>query len=646
MKAIRWSGLIGFVVVLALLLVIGFFFIDNWVKAGIEAGGTRINGAEVNVGDVDLTFSPIGFKLEDLRITDVKEPTKNLFELDEARVQLRLAPLFFGRVNIEAMIVDGMRSGTERRRPGRVLNVESQSGSALAPAPTSPTASSDQTPASSGSATATPAASSQPATAPAASGNQNAAPATAEAEAEAEQSDKATLPVPAEVALANMTATRTAVAQADEQMRAASDNVGQALDDLPNDATLAEYDRRLDALANRRLDSLDAVRSSLNDLNEIGDQVGRDQRSVANARQAASDAVNTAEAAMRNITAAPGEDWNALREKYPLNAATATKLGRLLLGDEIFDQVDQLQDWYQQISPWLARLAPEGNDDGPQRLDGRYVRFPHPNPSPNFLLREARIGFEADGQPWRIELTDVTGQQRLIGRPVQLLIIKGEDDNPRLRVNGTLDRRGEEVHDHFELFGRNLGLADRQLAVSDAQLNWAPGRTDLVGTVDVVDGKLDGDIGLDFSGSEFQAGGSNRTASLLNQALNSVSDFELGIDVAGTVRRPALSLTSNLDNQLNQALSRVVREEYERWLAQTRASIDAEAADLRAPLDERLAQVKAERDRVQAKADEFQREVADRLDSERSRLQRRQRELESRAEDAIKDQIKKLDLPF
>ena len=96
MKLFRWSGLIGFAVVITAVLVIGFFFIDNWVKAGIEAGGTRVNGAEVNVGDVDLTFSPLGFRVEDLRITNADRPTHNLFELDEARLELRLTQLFFG----------------------------------------------------------------------------------------------------------------------------------------------------------------------------------------------------------------------------------------------------------------------------------------------------------------------------------------------------------------------------------------------------------------------------------------------------------------------------------------------------------------------------------------------------------------------
>ncbi|PTY36869.1 hypothetical protein BGP77_06175 [Saccharospirillum sp. MSK14-1] len=632
MKVFRWSGLIGFVAVLALLLVIGFFFIDNWIKAGIEAGGTRINGAEVNVGDVDLTFSPIGFKLEDLRITDVDEPSKNLFELDEARLQLRLAPLFFGRVNIEAMIVDGMRSGTERRRPGRVLH---QSGDERSAADTDGASANN----ANVDAASEPAATT---TAPS-----NAETSTAASERSADDGDASSLPDPTQVALANLEQTRAAVDQARTQMQAASDNVGSALDALPSDESLADYDRRLDALGERRLDSIDAVRRTLDDLNELAEQAGRDQRSVANARQAARDAVQTAETSIENVAAAPGEDWNALREKYPLNAATATRFGRMLLGDEIFDQVEQVQDWYEQISPWLARLAPEGREeDGPQRLDGRYVRFPHPNPSPNFLLREALIGFEADGQPWRLQLLDVTGQQGMTGRPVRIEIVKGDLDDPRLRVEGVLDRRGERVHDRFELFGRDLGLGARRLTVSDAQLDWAPGRTDLSGSVDVIDGELDGELLLQFSDSDFEADGSSRTATLLNQALSRVASFDMGIDVEGTVRRPQISLTSDLDNQLNQALSRVVREEYDRWLSQSRASIEAQADQLRAPLETRLADVRAQRDRVQQQADEFQTQVTDRIESERDRVRQRLRRLESQAENAIKDEIKKLDLPF
>lgn len=620
MKVFRWSGLIGFVVVLTLLLVIGFCFIDNWVKAGIESGGTRINGAEVTVGDVDLTFSPIGFTLADLRITDAAEPSKNLFELDQARIQLRLAPLFLGRINIEAMIVDGMRTGTERRRPGRVLHQD----------PASATGSSKTNTDN-----------------PAANGSETAVSEPSNSKDDATRTAEASLPDPTRVALDNLSNTRSAISRAETELQTASGNLGSALDALPNDASLADYERRLNALTERRLNSIDAVRQSRDDLNALAEQAARDQRSVANARQAAHEAVQTAETALAEVRAAPATDWDALRDNYPLNTATATRFGRMLLGAEIFDQLEQIQHWYQQISPWLARLAPQGDDvEGPQRLEGRYVRFAHPNPSPNFLLAEALIGFEADGQPWRLQLLDVTGQQRLTGKPVRIEIVKGDLDNPRLRIDGVLDRRGDEVHDRFALFGRNLGLAARSLAVSDAQLDWLPGQTDLVGNVDVIDRQLDGSIQLQFSDSDFQVNGNNRTATLLNQALSSVSAFDMGIAVDGTLRRPQLSLTSDLDNQLNQALSRAVREQYDRWLAQSRTSIDAQAAQLRAPLDERLADVRAERDRVQAQADQFQSEVTDRIEAERDRLNQDLRRLESQAKDAVKDQIKKLDLPF
>ena len=610
MKLFRWSGLIGFAVVITAVLVIGFFFIDNWVKAGIEAGGTRVNGAEVNVGDVDLTFSPLGFRVEDLRITNADRPTHNLFELDEARLELRLTQLFFGRINIDAMIVDGMRSGTERERLGRVLAE----------------AASDD-------------------------GAESGGDSGGDAADSGASSNRRQLPAPEQAARSALGGTRAAADQAGERLSNAADNVEQAFNALPDEASLDEYDNRLDALGERRLNSIEAVRRTRDDLAALADQAGRDQLSVANARQAAREAVSTAENALGEVLEAPAQDWAALRADYPLNAATATRLGRLLIGDAVFDQVEQLQTWYQQVSPWLERLAPERDDDsGPQRLDGRYVRFPTDNPSPNFLLREGLIGFEADGRPWRISLDDVTGQQRMIGRPVRLAIVKGDDEDPNLRIEGVLDRRGEQREDRFELFGRDLGLGERQLAVSDAQLNWVPGRTDLTGEVTVTDNRLDGELLLRFSGSEFQAGGSNRTATLLNQALASVERFELGIDVDGRVDAPELSLTSDLDNQLNQALSRVVREEYERWLSQARASLDAEVDSITAPLRSRVDDIRAERDAVQARADAFQQEVTERIEAERNRLNRRLRQLEEEAENAIRDQvedqIKDLDLPF
>ncbi|MEX2320547.1 MAG: hypothetical protein WD668_04270, partial [Saccharospirillum sp.] len=123
MTLFRWSGLIAFVVVLTLLIVIGVLFLDNWARAGLEAGGTRVHGAEVNVASVDLTLSPLGFEVRGVQVTDKENPARNLFELNTARLAMDLPKLFLGKTSIDDLTVSGMSTGTERSEPGRIVPV-------------------------------------------------------------------------------------------------------------------------------------------------------------------------------------------------------------------------------------------------------------------------------------------------------------------------------------------------------------------------------------------------------------------------------------------------------------------------------------------------------------------------------------------
>ena len=617
MKAFRWSGLIGFAVILALVLVIGLFFLDNWAKAGLEAGGTRVNGAEVNVGDVDLTLSPVGFNIQNVRITNVQRPERNLFEIEQARLDINLAQLFLGRVNIDQLVVDGMRADTERERPGRVLERETseEGGPGL--------------------------------------GERARAGA-------AERVDAIRTELPDAETAANdaLSRTREAVDASETALAGALERAQNAVDQLPNQASLDDYDRRIESLRNRDVNSLEALRQLQSDFEALQKEVTADQLSIAEARQAAGNAVETGRQSLQRVSRAPAEDWAALREAYPLNRASALKAGRLLLGDALFDRIDQYQNYYRQAAPWLRRLTPSRSDAeaGPERLDGRFVRFEHPNPAPDFLLDQARVGFEADGWPWTLTLADVTGQQRLTNEPVTLELTRGEGDNAALRVNGSLDRRQDEARDRFRISGRDLGLGPRRLSLAGTDLDWQPGQVDLAGDITVTGGELDGGLNLTFAGTDFQTQGSGRTVELLQRALADISDFELGINLSGTVDSPGIEITSDLDNRLNDALATVLRQEYDRWLAEARSALDAEVDRLREPLEAEQQRIEARRDQVQQRADAFQRQVVARLEalkdeiaSERQRLNRAAEEQKQKARDKAReeaeDAIEGLNLP-
>lgn len=615
MKAFRWSGLIGFVVILALALVIGLLFLDNWAKAGLESGGFRVHGAEVNVDQVDLTLSPLGFSIRDVQITDKQNPSRNLFEVEEARLDMNLAQLFLGRVNIDQLVIDGMMANTERDRPGRVRERTEASGSGLGER------------ARSGAA-------------------------------ERVDTIRSELPDAQSAAEQALSETRAAVDAAQTDMSEALQRAESAVDNLPNQASLDDYDRRIAALRNRDVNSLEAVRQLRADFNALQSEVTADQRRIAEARQSANAAVQTGRTALQEVSEAPAEDWAALREAYPLNQATALKAGRLLLGDALFDRIEQYRRYYEQAAPWLRRLTPDRSEQeaGPQRQDGRFVRFAHPNPAPDFLLDQARIGFSADGWPWTLTLADVTGQQSLTGEPVTLALSRGEGENTALRVDGSLDRREDTPTDRFQIAGRDLGWADRAVTLAGTEVDWQPGRVDVGGDITVAGGALEGGVNLSFNGTGFQTRGSGQAVALLQRALENISEFELGIQLSGTVDNPGIAITSDLDNRLNSALGAVLRDEYEQWLAETRSALDAEVDRLREPLEAEQARIQDRRDEVQQRADDFQQQVIARLeeleaeiDAERQRLNRAAEEQRQKAEDRAReeaeDALEGLDIP-
>lgn len=617
MKAFRWVGLIGFVVLLAILLVIGFFFLDNWAKAGLEAGGTRVNGAEVNVGDMNLTLSPLGFSIEDVQITNIKQPERNLFEIEQARLDVNLAQLFLGRVNINDLVIDGVQTDTERTRPGRVLPKESSEATGPSLGERAREGVSDRV-----------------------------------------ESIKTELPDAETAAKEALTQTRNAVSDSEAELAGALEKTQNAVDQLPDQASLDDYDQRIESLKNRKVESIDALTKLRSDLNALQQEITADQRSIAAARQAANNAVQTGRDSVRQVVAAPAKDWAALREAYPLNRASAIKAGRLLLGDAIFDRIEQLQSYYEQASPWLRRLAPSKSEEeaGPERLDGRFVRFPHPNPAPDFLLSQGLIGFEANDWPWRLKVADVTGQQRLTNQPVTLELTRGEGENTAMRVAGTLDRRGEEPRDRFEITGRDLGWEGRQVSIAGTELDWQPGQVDIGGEVLVDGGELSGDVALTFAGTEFLTQGSGRTVELLQRALADIQNFELGIRLSGTVENPGLEVTSDLDNRLNDALAAVLRQEYDRWLVEARGQLDAEVDRLKAPLEAELSKVEARRNEVEQRAEAFQQEVVARfealkadVEAQGQRLNRQLEEQRKKAEENVRDKageaLDGIDLP-
>ena len=120
-KWIRWPGLIGFVVFVAVFAALWFLFMDTLVRRAVEKAGTALVGAEVDLAAAKVTLVPLGVTLSGLQVTDPASPSTNSIEVNRIAFRLDSLNLFRRKVIIDEMAAEGMRFGTARKRPGKVV---------------------------------------------------------------------------------------------------------------------------------------------------------------------------------------------------------------------------------------------------------------------------------------------------------------------------------------------------------------------------------------------------------------------------------------------------------------------------------------------------------------------------------------------
>ena len=117
----RKSGVVFCAVVVALLVVFELAFADSLARWSIKSGIEAAVGAEVNVTDVDVSLFGGRVSIGGLQITDRDKPTHNLVEVEKLTTDVGIVDLLARRFVIDELVIDAVRTGTKRERPGYVL---------------------------------------------------------------------------------------------------------------------------------------------------------------------------------------------------------------------------------------------------------------------------------------------------------------------------------------------------------------------------------------------------------------------------------------------------------------------------------------------------------------------------------------------
>lgn len=522
LKWIRIKGVAVFLIITAAICLFALLFVDTLTKKAIEATGTLIVGARVELANADLTFFPAGLALTGLQVTNPDEPMRNAVEAKRIALSVETMPILFRKWIVPEMSATGLRFDTERRYSGAIVKKEKKSE-----------------------------------------------PLKAVKEAAKSLELPSLSMESAKEILAKETLTSVEEAKKfQEDIKTLKVRYKERIATLPTEEDLKAYEKRLKELKGGKTD-WKTLLTKASDLKKITDDVERDLKNI----KAVKADIETEIAGLKSrITAFPDlakADYTRLKNTYGPTAMGLDNVTVLLFGDAYKGKVETAIGWYQKIQPMLEKRAAakakkekeEAKEIKPTRGQGVDIAFAERHPLPDFLIKKGALELEIPAGTLSGTLENVTSQQPLVGRPMAFKFsgkgLKGLDS---VALSATFNRVSPKTAgDHFA-FAAN-GIAIKPMG-SEKAVRMEGALANVTGKADIMHGTtLDASLKTQMSNVHFAIpADKGKLQQAIGRSLSAINAFTIEGSAKGPLSDYDLSVSSDLDTLLKKALKNATAE--------------------------------------------------------------------------------------
>jgi len=519
MKLVRWQGLIAFVVVLIVVMGVWFLVIDSIIEAVIEKTGTHVVGAKVELEAADLSISPFGISLTGLQVTNPDSPMTNVVQVDRMALSVEGAKLFRRKVIVKEMTMAGVRLNTPRKTSGAI------------------------------------------------SRRPSAAPKSVERE-------KFTLPALAipnvnEILQKEKLQSLELVNSLQADLQAEKDQWHRRLAELPDKAKFAQYRERIEKIQSAKKGGLEGVLGGAKDAMAVQKEIRRDLDRIKTARKELGENLASFQKRTNKAAKAPLADVNRLKEKYTLSPEGLTNISRLVFGEKIAKWADTALDWYERLKPVLER-AKEGKKGGgevvkPVRGKGADVLFKEHEPLPDLLIRTSSVSMEIPAGSIKGQIRNITPDQDVLGIPLTYNF-SGENLKglQAVKLNGVLNHvNPSSPKDTATLDVSGYQVADLSLSDSlQLPIELKKASTDFKAEAVLSGQAIKANLLAGLKSVRISTGVKKDAGPLAKAMASSLSDveqFNVKVDISGTLKDYDMQLSSDLDRVLKNAVGKQVK---------------------------------------------------------------------------------------
>ena len=600
-----------FVLIPAVVLcLVVYFFIDTWVRLGLEAGGEAAVGAKVEIEGLHVSLSPLGMRWTRLQVADPHDGWRNLFETQNVRFAMDFGQLLRNKYIIRSMEVDELILGTKRTTDGSIPKK-----------------------AATGSAAST-------------GGSSFTAQAEGALEKTVEKSPSSTFALGAlhlnADSLVKLLDIRTLkhLDSLKSQTLAASQQWNSTLAEFEGSKKkLADLETGIKSINTSQLNTLPAitgaittVENSVKGINEIS--------SAFNARRASIQTdVQSLTASAGLVAGIAGDDFARLKGMAKLPNLSTTGVARLLVGDETVKKATTCLSYIDWARAHIKNSSSSKPDfTVPPRMKGQEIAFPLERAYPKFLIEKVRISGGTDSATAgsfihaKGEIDNITNDQSVTRVPITASLEGAEGGGRTFRLKALFDRTKEVPNDEYEASLGGVPLSEFNL-----------GKEDFL-SAKMLDARMASSLRVTVPGSAFDA--SARTTlsgfrlafaaepksileKIIRDVLADINAFEISFRLWNTGGNFDLALSTDLDTKIAERATAVLGAEFAKAQNELKSKLDAvietKRAEVMKLVGDRTADVQKQLGAYQsllndklALADAKKKELTDRLDKEKN----------------------------
>ncbi len=531
----RWKALIPTTLILALIAVCTVFFLDGWVKCAIERLGTTVNGAKVDLGSAQVKLLDLSVRLHKLQVTDKDNPMTNALEIESLRFDVAGKPLTWKKIIIEKADIQGIRTGTPRKKSGALTKKQKKTI------------------------------------------EQKAAKKTREIAKKAASFAMTNLKEEYDpkkmVQLENLEAYKK-TQEEQTRLTALANTWEKRLDAAKTQDIVKETESFIQRIKNEKYKGLEGIQKANNTIKQ-GKKLKKDfqkaKKDFKELTQTLKMELKQAKDVLKEIDRLRRQDLNGFLGQLKAGFS-AQGISKGLVGAQWFAKARQSMHWSQKIRDMIPKKKEEAKPAPPPPRIGKNISFPFHHHWPDFHVKEAGVsGSIGHNSPLHYSgtLTDVTSAPKIVGRPIVLNIKSQKEKGPRsLSLRAEFDYTMDKPREKIDLTYQGISLKNIVLGSVGAPVSIQNGQGAVQAHLETQEKNIKGTISFSAAPVQLRHAitpqqAKDKFLSILHDVLMKLNKLDLTVFVSDTITSPNFKIKSSLDKQVSRAVREVLNKELE-----------------------------------------------------------------------------------